>query len=377
MKKHLNLIIRLAVLLFLIISLVVLSILKNNVEICEAFTRGFSRFLGSISSALFSWIPFSMTEISFILLFLGILFLLIRAIIFLAKKKYIASINRVIEIACLVLLSINFYNVSCEFAYNRKPLSIPYYQGDIERTEHVKIYNYFIDDINVCIESLSFEDTGEIKTDMSLNDIASEVIKSYEIIKDNDYFAPYFGGVKPMLSSFLYREFQITGVTYSPLQEANINILNTKANLPLTVAHELAHTKGVMREDDANQLAFYVCLNSESPYLRYSAYEAYLSQLTGMVTSYYLTEEEMTYLHPVYNIIFKTRNYEYQFWQDHDLLGDIGEWWNDLYIKMSGVKQGTSSYSGGTTYEHDPLTSKLIPSKYQRILFEKYYRNNI
>ena len=69
----------------------------------------------------------------------------------------------------------------------------------------------------------------------------------------------------------------------------------------------------------------------------------------------------------------KTRNYEYKFWKDHDLLGDIGNWINDLYIKSSGVKEGTTSYSGGTTYEHDPTTSKLIPSLYQKLFFDKYY----
>ena len=374
MKKYLSLIIRAAILTFLVILLIVLSILKNNPEVCEAMTRGYSRGVNYVASVLTGFIPFSLTEIFFVLLVAGIIFLLVMAIRGLVKKKYRASIHRVIEIAAIILLSLNIYNLSCEFAYNRDKMPLPYYQGDIERTEHIPIYNYFVNDINYCISELEFEETGEVKTEMKLEELANEIKKAYSIIDGNDYFADYFGGVKPMLSSFIYREFQITGVTYSPLMEANINTMNTKTNIPLTVAHELAHTRGVMREDDANQLAFYVCLNSEHPYLRYAAYACYFSQLSGMVTSYYLTEEEMENVNPVDATLKKTRAYEYQYWQEHDMLGDIGDFFNDLYIKMSGVKEGTVSYSGGTTYEHDPLTSKLIPSLYQRLFFEKYYR---
>lgn len=375
MKKYLSIIIRGIVLTFLVILLIVLNSLKNNPEICEAMTRGFARTYGSFVSKITNFIPISLTELSFISLGLGIIALITFSIIGLKRKKFIGSINRVIEIGAIILLSLNIYALSCEFAYARKEMPLPYYEGEVERTEHVDIFNYFADDVNVCISELEFEESGEIKTDMPLNDIAEEVEKAYSIIDGNDYFAPHFGGVKPMLSSFVYREFQITGVTYSPLAEANINTLNTKTAIPLTIAHELAHTKGVMREDDANKLAFYVCINSEHPYLRYSAYSAYFNQLYAMVSDYYLKEEEMANLHKIDATFSKTRRYEYEYWKAHDLLGDIGEFINDLYIKSNGVPEGTASYSGGTEYKEDPETHKLIPSLYQKLLFEKYYRH--
>ena len=375
MKKFLRLIIRGAVLTFLIALLLTLHGLKNNPDTCEAMTRGFSRFYGSIVSKITSIVPFSLTELSFVILGGGVIALLVFAIIGLKRMKLIGSLDRLVEIACIILLSLNIYTLSCEFAYNRKEMPLPYYEGEIERTEHVPIFNYYADDVNLCISELEFEETGEVKTDMSLEDIANEVKKAYAIIDGNDYFSSHFGGVKPMASSFIYREFQITGVTYSPLAEANINILNTKTAIPLTVAHELAHTKGVMREDDANKLAFYVCINSEHPYLRYSAYSAYFSQLYAMVTDYYLKDEEMDSLHTIDITFSKTRRYEYDYWEAHDLLGDIGEFINNLYIKYNGVEEGTNSYYGGTEYKEDPETHKLIPSLYQKLLFEKYYRS--
>ena len=374
MKKYLSSFVRAGIIFLLAIVLFTLGVLKSSPTICEAMTTGISRFFNSISSAITSVIPFSLTELSFVLLALGIIALLVIAIIELKRKKWQASINRAFEIAGILLLSFNLYSVSCEFAYNRKEMPLPYYENEVLRTEHIDIYNFFAEDVNYCISQLDFKDSGEVKSNMSLSELAKEVKKAYQIVEGNGYYASHFGGVKPMASSFIYREFQITGVTYSPLGEANINILNTDTNLPLTVAHELAHTKGVMREDDANKLAFYVCLNSEHPYLRYSAYSAYFYQIEAMTTSYYLTEEERTNLIAINSTLSKTRSYEYKFWKEHDLLGDIGNWINDLYIKSSGVKEGTTSYAGGTAYEHDPTTSKLIPSLYQKLFFDKYYR---
>lgn len=374
MKKYLPLIIRAGVLLTLIVLLIVLSILKNDPAICEAMTRGFARFYGSTNSKITSIIPFSLTELMFVTLAIGVVTLLVFSIISLVKKRFQASLCRVIEIAAIIILTLDMYNLSCEFGYKREKMPLPYYEQEVARTDYVPIYNYFAEDLNNCISELEFEETGEVKTNLSLKELAEEIKKSYSIIDGNDYFAGHFGGVKPMASSFIYREFQITGVTYSPLAEANINVLNTKTNLPLTVAHELAHTKGVMREDDANKLAFYVCINSDNPYLRYSAYVVYFGQLSSITTRTYLYEEEIATLIPINAQFNKTRSYEYTYWKEHDLLGDIGEFWNDLYIKMSGVKEGTASYHAGTTPVYDPETSKLYPSMYQKLFFEKYFR---
>ena len=300
------------------------------------------------------------------------------SIILLVRKKFFGALYRLVEIACLVLITIDIYHLSCEFAYHRDKIPLPYYEGEINREEHVNIFNYFADDLNDCINQLEFDENGDIKTSMSLNDIAKEVKEAYQIIAGNNYYASHFGSVKPMVSSFIYREFHITGVTYSPLGEANINTLNLQADIPFTVAHELAHTKGVMREDDANQLAFYVCLNSDHPYLRYSAYLRYFDQIERIASTYYLiTEEERAARHNDYQTVYyKTYNYEIDYWKKHDLLKNIGEFFNDLYIKSSGVKEGTSSYQGGTTSETDPSTRKLTrPSDYQKLFFEKYYRS--
>jgi len=373
MKRFLSIIIKALVIIALVLTIVLIAVIKRNPEAAEAMTRGFSRGYIQVASFISGLIPFvSLTELVVIAIAIVSIILIVLVIRDLVKIRPLKAISKFLTIPIMVLTIVMMYSLSCQMAYNRKEMPLPYYESEVDRTEFVDIYNFFADDVNLCASKLEFTEEGDVKG-YDLNEATKLVKESYKIVTD-DYFAPYFGAVKPMMSSFIYREFQITGVSFNALGEANINVLNTKVNLPFTIAHELAHTKGVMREDDANKLAFYVCLNSENPFLRYSAYAAYFYQMRTMASGTYLTESEREGLHPLDPAFNKTTSYVSNFWKKHNLLGDIGEWFNNLYIKSSGVKEGTSSYSGGTQSEYDPTTHKLIPSLYQKLFFEKYYR---
>ena len=373
-KNFRGIIVKAIIIVLLIAVIVLLEVAKKDASFAEAMTRTVVRGYGQGASWLSSLVPFlSLTEVLFVFLILVGVLLLVLAIVDLFKIRPFKAANKALTIPLIALSVVALYNFSCEAAYNRKEMPLPYYQEELNRDDFAYIYNYFTDDLNSCIEQLSFQDNGDLKS-RKLNDIVKEVKEAYSIVTDK-YFHPYFGSVKPMLSSFLYREFQITGVTFSPLSEANINTMNTNAQIPFTVAHELAHTKGVMREDDANQLAFYVCLNSKSAYLRYSAYIEFYSQIRVMASGSYLTEEQLSHATSKPNEAYgKNINYIREYWNKHKLLSNIGEWFNNLYIKNSGVKEGTESYSGGTEYEFDPTTNKFTPSKYQQLFIEKYYR---
>ena len=362
------------IIVLLVVIIILLEVAKKDVNFAENMTRIVARGYGQGASFISSLVPFlSLTEVLFVfLVFVGIL-LLVLAIVDFVKITPFKAVNKLLTIPLIALTVVALYSFSCEAAYNRKEMPLPYYQEEVNRDDFAKIYNYFTDDLNACIEQLSFQDNGDLKA-KKLEVITKEVKEAYSIVTDK-YFHPYFGSVKGMFSSFVYREFQITGVTFSPLSEANINTMNTNAQIPFTVAHELAHTKGVMREDDANQLAFYVCLNSKSPYLRYSAYTEFYYQIKNMASGSYLTEEQLNQATSKPNEAYgKTIKYISDYWSKHKLLKDIGEWWNNLYIKNSGVSEGTNSYSGGTNSEFDPTTNKFYPSKYQQLFIEKYYR---
>lgn len=351
-----------------------INFFKSNQALAEMITSQYTRIFGQYATMISGYVPmFSITEIFVVVVVLVLVGQVIAFIVNLFKGHPIKGLNHVLSGGIFVLLIAIVYSASCEFAYNRDDIPLPFYETKVEKTEFVNIYNEYVDDLNACVAELSFDANGEIAGEVNLQELATEVSNAHTLASD-DYYYGFNGSVKPLYSSFGLVEFQITGISFAPFGEANINTMTPKVSLPLTIAHELAHTRGVMREDDANQLAFYVCLSSSSAYLRYSAYVSYFYQLEAMVSTTYLTEGERAGMNTVDPMLALSRSYVNSFWQQHKLLENIGDFINNLYIKSSGVEEGTDSYNIGTEIGTDPVTSELIPSLYQKLFFEKYYR---
>ncbi len=375
MRKYFKLIKNIVSLALLIVLLIVFSILKNNVSFCENWTKTFVRGYNAIWTTVLGKIPFSISEIVvFVILALSI-FHLVRAIINFVHIKPVKGINHLFSIVLPILSLVSLNVLTFEFAYNRKPLDLPYYEEKVSKDDYLGIYNYFAHDLNDCIEALEFSEDGRLINRLSIQTISSLVKEAYrKSIQDKSYFDSPKTIVKPLISSFIFRELQITGITFTPFNEPNVNNLITANELPFTIAHEMAHSIGVAREDDANQVAFYVCLNSDDYYLRYSAY-LYFYQISAITSPSYMSEEDRNNLIPLLEMYAKNMSYVTEYWKKHNLLSDFGDWWNDLYIKMSGIKEGSDSYQGGTEIETDPITLELIPSKYQKLFFDRYYHS--
>lgn len=75
---------------------------------------------------------------------------------------------------------------------------------------------------------------------------------------------------KPMVFSYLMSHMNFTGMFFPFTGEANINVHAPDCYIPSTVAHELAHQRGVAREQDANFTAVLVCMESNDENFTYS-----------------------------------------------------------------------------------------------------------
>ena len=379
-KQWLDILPPLGCLVTMILLIIIFSILKSNPVIAEAWTRGFGQFYFSVVGPTVSWFPLSITELYYITIGIIIFVSIIQLIKRFVKHKPVEGVKKILKILNIITATLLTYTITFEFGYKRDPVDLPFYNEKVNNSEFKDIYNYFAEDLNYCVSQLEFTEEGDLIVNKSIREISELVEKSYDII-DSDYFFKTTVHAKPMMSSIIYRELQITGITFAPFGEANVNYLATSIEIPVTIAHEIAHTKGVMRENEANQVAFYVCLNSEDVYVRFSAYALYFYQMSIMTTSSYMNKadrEELIHINYNYSLC---RKYATQYWKDHDLMGKIGDWFNNLYIKSSGDPNGTASYSGGTQIdsgdpsEEDPTLLTLIPSQYQKLFFEKYYRN--
>lgn len=76
---------------------------------------------------------------------------------------------------------------------------------------------------------------------------------------------------KPFMFSKAMSLMNFTGFFFPFTGEANINVDSPSCMIPSTIAHELAHQRGVAAEDEANFAAVLACLENGDPVYCYSA----------------------------------------------------------------------------------------------------------
>lgn len=377
-QKRPHIITQLVLISIWVIFLIILILLKTNTAICEWWTRNPARWYETAIGSLFKWVPFSLTEVIVLMLVIIGVILLVKFIVDMVRGRFLRGISKLFSIVLASVSIITIYQMTAEMAYNREKHPVTVYEEKVEKTEFRKINEYFIEDCNKVTSEMQFDDNGELVSPYSIREMNDLLALEFDRLQEEygDYFNPFTTRAKPMATSFIYRELHITGVTFMPTSEANINYLNVNALKPLTFAHEILHTKGVMKEEDADFIALYLMLTSKNSYFRYSGYYFslsslnYLASLTGVPSDY---AEVMSLLNANYK---KNRAYGSQYWKEHNAFADFGNWINDIYLKLSGEKEGTNSYNDTPT-DVDKDTEEVISfSLYQKLYFRLYYEAN-
>jgi len=136
----------------------------------------------------------------------------------------------------------------------------------------------------------------------------------------------------------------ITGIYFPFTGEANINIDFPDYSIPFTAAHELAHQRGVAREDEANFIAFLACMESDDPYILYSGS---LNMLEYVLNALARADKDLyseVYFSLNENVRGELRAYSLFFEKYRDSTASkVNEAVNDTYLKVQGT-EGVVSY---------------------------------
>ena len=136
----------------------------------------------------------------------------------------------------------------------------------------------------------------------------------------------------------------ISGVYTYFTGEANINTNFPDYTIPYTAAHEMAHQRGIAREDEANFIAFLVCISSDDPYIRYSGY---LEVYEYVASSLYSADKN--YYSAVYSSLKTNVRAEmaaYSAFFDkyrENVVANVSEAVNNSYLQIHGTV-GSKSY---------------------------------
>lgn len=372
----------------LVALFVVLCLLKNSQKVSEFFAETFSRWWITAFGTLLGWIPFSLYEMFLIAVIVGAIAFLVIEIVLLCKHKWQKALTSVLVVVICVFAFLNIYTATASFAYNRDPLPTDIYEeysgDDLTLEEAIKIADYVIEQANQAYRDTDHID-GNIVYPYDLAEMSDRLAKEYEKL-DNKYFSSYTPRGKRILNKRIMSELHITGVFFAPFGEANINGNETGLYLPHTLGHEMAHGKGVMREYEADLVSSYVLLTSQDKYLRYGALVQCVTPAINMVGLYPNTNQITNELYAKLDSGIRTELSNYsKLWSQFDALDRLGNFFNDLYLKLNKQEDGVGSYNkpgeivdtGEKDNEGSPIVTVIRFYDMQNILIKLYKQGKL
>ena len=302
-----------------------------NGTVCYAY-----RFLMAKISDIF---PFSLFEAVII----SIPFV-VALIVFLAVRRFKSGEGRVRFILNLfgaVLIIFSGYILGLGIGYGTSPISEKMGIAEVEVTKENLADTMILlrDEVNALADVISVGEDGTTDPGCSLFEISDKICASY------DSFYAEYGFPKSFVShakgvhfSTVMSYLGLGGIYTFYTGEANVNIGYPMYDVTFTAAHELSHQRGVMRENEANFMAYIVLSESDDAYLRYSAA---LNMYQYVASALYRTDKELYYeiargLSDTAKADVSAANEVTRKYGD-TFIADISEWINDLYLKSNGT----------------------------------------
>lgn len=328
------------------VSAVLYGICFFSASFADFMNRYVSSVLRWILAHLTNWIPFSLAE--YLILFLPVLLVvLVRYGI----RRHTESWRQV-GIYCLTILSILALVLAIFFS-----AFAPAYKGttldqklNLNRRKVSAQELYYTADIlarrmELEYASLPFGQDGFSIMPYGISEMNDLLLDAYDVTsKQYPFLQRLNSRVKPVMFSEAMSYTHITGVYTFFTGEANLNVAFPDYTLPYTAAHELAHQRGIAREDEANFMAFLVCIASDNGYIRYSGYRNLYDHVISALyqASPTLYQEVQRSLPDAIRAEQKAYSDFFEKYRD-SVASNVSESVNNAFLVIQGT-EGTKSY---------------------------------
>lgn len=329
------------------VSFVFYIIFLNNTQVADFFNKYVSSIIRAILSYATTWIPFSLAEMLLILVPV-----IVIVIVGIGIKKY-SSTWRNVGVFCIIMISIASY-VFSTFVFG----FVPAYHGstldkkmnlDKQKVSAQELYDtaqILSAELAKECEYIIYNGEGASVMPYGYGELNDKLMAAYEKAREKyDFISPLHSNIKEIMLSEPMTYTHISGVYTFFTGEANININFPDYILPYTAAHEFAHQRGIAREDEANFVAFLVCMESDDHYIRYSAYlNLYEYVISALYSANAQSASNVAKTIPTgarSDMIAYSNFFEkYRETVVSDVSGTI----NDTFLNINGVEEGSKSY---------------------------------
>ena len=256
------------------LSIVIYLISMLSPAFSDFFNFNVSHIFRVIFASISGIMPFSIAEALIILLPT----IAIVTVIYICKhrcktwKSTLISLVNILSVLAIILSTfvLNFSTGYKGYSLDKK---LELEKKNVSAKELYDTAEYLIEMAEAEIPYVKFGEDRFSEMPYGIDEMNKKLLLAYEkFCADFTFMKTFDSRVKPVVLSELMSYTHITGVYTFFTGEANINVNFPDYSIPYTAAHELAHQRGIAREDEANMIAFLVCTYSDDPYIRYSGY---------------------------------------------------------------------------------------------------------
>lgn len=328
----------LAAILFILTGLL-MAVAAAAPEMLFSFYETYGKTALDAIASVTGKVSFCVWEIVALLLLLSFVYSLIQAIRRLRILSWLAGVAvtaGVLVFAFVALWGLNHYAPPVEDKLN---LSVREYSAQ-ELIAATKAYAAQANDLADTVP----RDENGLAVMASFETLAAKADDGYAALSEYTLFSGTYPTVKKLIAWPLYSKIGTTGIYMCLTAEPSVNPDTYPVWLPITMCHELAHSKLVAAEDGANFCAYLACMENPDAQFRYSGAVAAFVYCNNALGNYdkEAVAEVWNTLDSRVRADILAANAHYQ--QYEGAVQDAAEKVNDAYLKAFSEKSGVRSY---------------------------------
>ena len=287
-KKLISPIFYIALPIYIFIS-IALERAKIDLAFADRVNGGISQAVRRFMASLSAPVDFSIFEV----LVIAIPALVIL-LIFISVKRFKSREGRLRLISALlavILLLLSGNTLCLGFGYRtttlRENLDLEYVDISEDRLAAALIFTR--EELNSLSEKINYNEDG-ISIGHDLDTASALICDSFENLSNEyPFFDNFESRVKPVKNGWAMTMLGISGIYTYYTGESNVNTAFPMAEQTFVAAHELSHQRGIMRENEANFMAYLLTTTSPDIYLNYSGC---LSMYQYLASALYRTNKD-------------------------------------------------------------------------------------
>ncbi|WP_224484492.1 DUF3810 domain-containing protein [Robertkochia aurantiaca] len=312
-------------------------------EIERWYSNGIYPYLSKSFRFVFGWIPFSVGDIFYTILFI----LILRFLILKGRWFFYNTRNFFKEVFITLSMAYFVFHLFWGMNYYRLPLHEKLgLENDYTTEELMSFTQRLIEKSNNIHETITGNDTVKVNIPYSRREMYRMTMNGYEKLGEDIPDLSYEPrSIKTSLYSKPLTYMGYSGYLNPFTNEAQVNGLQVDFKYPLVSCHEEAHQIGYSAENEANFVAFLSAVRNDDIYFRYSGYIYVLRYCLGEIKR--RDPEAFIGLNESINPgIIKNYLEVARFWKQHENKAEpLFKNTFNTYLKANNQTEGLRSYS--------------------------------